>query len=282
MPLAARVPWQCHPDRVAGEVCLLQPTLVHSAGSTSLEKRVLSLALQPQSCQQQKKPSSTCVREGMDPGSAELASLLFARGQKSTPPLIFAQQAGIWCRAAWGWAEWKILPAPAAIAVLLHLWCGGWEGGKEKPHPGKPAARGRRGQGGVKVRGPRPMCFLLPALARARGSGEGRESRKYRSGAGRGCRRAQPFLCCARCRTLPTTPGPEGSPRGPARAARPWQPIHSPRLGLGRETWLCAAVGAWLGRLGASSASEVPAPAGGFPPGSIAGNKQRWHIPVKK
>lgn len=71
------------------------------------------------------------------------------------------------------------------------------------------------------------MCFLLPALTGARGSGEGRESRKYCSGAGRGCRRAQPFLCCAHSRTLPTAPVPERSPRGPARAAWLQQPRHS-------------------------------------------------------
>lgn len=130
---------------------------------------------------------------------------------------------------------------PACLGCLCGatapLWCHGREGGgrervKEKPHPGKPAARGRRGQGGVKVRGPRPMCFLLPALTGARGSREGRESRKHCSRAGRGCRRAQPFLCCACCWTLPTTPALEESPRGPTRAARPWQPMHSPWLEL--------------------------------------------------
>lgn len=179
------------------------------------------------------------MREGTDPGSVELASLLFARGQKSSP-LSFVQRAGTWCRAAWGWAEWKSLPAQAACAVLLYLpgATAGMEaaemGLRRNPIQANLLPRGRRGQGGVKVRGLRPMCFLLPALTLtgARGSEEGRESRKYCSGAGRGCRRAQPFLCCAHCRTLPIAPAPEGSPQGPARAAWPWQPTRSPWLKL--------------------------------------------------
>lgn len=161
------------------------------------------------------------MREGTDPGSAELVSLLFVRVQKS-PPLALSRGQGLDGHLPGdglsGKACLPALPARAACAVLLQLpgaasrEGGGREGVKEKnPIWINLLPRGRRGQGRVKVRAPRPMCFLLPAPLEP--GDVGKEGSLVNTAAGRTWlpeSTALPMLLSLP--TLPTAPAPEGVP----------------------------------------------------------------------
>lgn len=86
---------------------------------------MLCLFLQPQLGEQpENQASSTCVREGPDPSSAEMPHLFSARGSPS-----FALWARAWCGTAQGWAE-----SLALLAQCLGREEGSKERVKEQPH----------------------------------------------------------------------------------------------------------------------------------------------------
>lgn len=113
-----------------------------------------SLSPQPQPCEQ--PPKQQDLKEGTDPA-------FFSQGSE-----IFPHWSG---RQGFGTGQPGMgLSAPASPVAGRGL--------RKTPLQADLLPRGRRGQGGAKVRGPRPMCFLLAAPMGARGSRGGREAGK--------------------------------------------------------------------------------------------------------
>lgn len=137
-------------SRVAGELCGL---LVHSAGKASLEGGCRASPCSP-------SPVNNPKAAGPEGGNR---SCFFFQGSE-----IFPHWSG---RQGFGTGQPGMgLSAPASPVAGRGL--------RKTPLQADLLPRGRRGQGGAKVRGPRPMCFLLAALMGARGSRGGREAGK--------------------------------------------------------------------------------------------------------